>query len=124
MQDENISFTEIKQEVKELAQEHVHNFKLSAIEYSSRLAGISISVILAFGVAVITLLFLSLMASSLLTEWLNSALLGYGLVATFYFLVLLICTTVLRKRIHDFFINRMVQLIASQTFNSKEDVAS
>lgn len=120
MQEEHYSLSDVKQEVKELVNERIHNFKLSSIEYSSRLIGASISIVLGIGLAVAAIAFLSLMASSYLALLFESALIGYAAVASFYALAFIVCATVLRTRINLFFTNQMVKLIASHTFRSDE----
>ena len=113
----NQSFFEDTQDlVEQYLSNRVKLLKLQAVEKTSRLATLLFTGIVIGLLGFFALLFISLLAAILLSEQLHSFIYGFGLIALFY-LVLLVVLMLCRPSLGRFFFHKMASLL----FESNQD---
>lgn len=108
-------FEKTEQLVRQYIDDRALLFKLTATEKTARLAAAFVIFLVISLVGFLLLLFLSILAGYLFSQWTGSYLYGFGIVALIY-LVLLVLVLSLRKRYLDPFItNTVVRIFFDKT---------
>ncbi len=112
------------EETQDLAEDYVNNriqlLKLQTAEKSAKLVSLFFAGLIIGLLSFFILLFVSIMAGYYFSEKFNSQFYGFGIVAAFY-IVLLILVLLLRKKILDKYVSAMVIKIFFESANEIED---
>jgi len=108
-------FRELKEDISTYAELKLELIKLNAYEQSGKVLAVLSYGLLLFALVATALLFILLTLGFLLSEWLNSTVAGFGIVATLY--ILQIAVVILNKnRIRKKIINIVISALNTNEF--------
>lgn len=109
MPNEENFFKETKEKVNSYIKQNILLLRLQATEKASKIISGVITAILVVIVGLFLLIFASVTAGIWLGHVTGSMIAGFGIVALFYFLLLLIVIFVLRNAFRNYFINKLIR---------------
>jgi len=104
-------FTESRQKIEEYIQDRLLLFKLRTIEKSTRLIAVLFTSLLMVVFGFFILLFLSIMAGYYFASLTNSLYLGFGIVAAFYIILLIVLIKFGKEPLQKFITNMIIEIV-------------
>jgi hypothetical protein len=111
MPEEQDFFKDTKQKLQRYIQQRILLLRLQATEKASRIISTIIASLLITVVGLFLLVFASFTAGFWLADITGSLTAGFGIVALFYFVVLLFIIIFLKKILQNLFINKIISLL-------------
>ena len=109
-QEENY-FQDTRKKLRQYIQHRILLLRLQATDKASNLAARLITVTVVILTALFLLIFASLTAGYWLSHITGSFTIGFGIVALFYLVILLLVIFFLRKNLRNFLINKFIDLL-------------
>ncbi len=114
-------FGDTKKKLEDYIQKRLLLFRLQTVEKASRLAAVLITGLVMGVLAFFILLFLSIMAGYFFASVTGSEYAGFGIVAAFYIVLLIVLIKLRKKVLQKFLTNTLIQIFFDQTAEPDDD---
>lgn len=110
-QDKDTFFQEIKEELTDYVKLRIELFRVSSYEKIARVTAAVFSGLLIMTLFLFFTIFVSIVAGFYLSELSGSPVMGFGLVAGFYFLLLIFVVAFRKQLVEKAIINKMIAVL-------------
>ena len=114
-------FGDTKKKLEDYIQKRLLLFRLQTVEKTSKLVAVLITGLVMGVLAFFILLFLSIMAGYFFAAVTGSEYAGFGIVAVFYIVFLIILIKLRKKVLQKFLTNTLIQIFFDQTAEPDDD---
>src|SRR5215831_11455100 len=121
MNEQNSFFAESREVLEKYIQDRLLLLKLQLTEKISKLVAAMFTSLLIAVLGFFILLFLSIMAGYLFASLTGSTFLGFGIVAAFYLILLIVIIAIRKNVIHKNIINMVIEVMFEKTKDEQEN---
>ena len=114
-------FGDTKKKLEDYIQKRLLLFRLQTVEKASKLVAVLITGLVMGVLAFFILLFLSIMAGYFFAAITGSEYIGFGIVALFYIVLLIVLIKLRKKVLQKFLTNTLIQIFFDQTAEPDDD---